>query len=418
MPPTVIRGGQVLDGSIQRTDLDTSTVGQAVVAKLIQGTNVTLSSTGADAGTGDVTINVPTGGTGPAGLNAFNITSGAFTVPNVGSTVTVTLNDASWVVIGQMVYVDGAGGVGQTGALQVTAKTGNQITLLNPAPAPAIPLASSSGAGLMATTDGNAAHFIGGDNASHAFPMASSSGAGLLATTSGTATDFIGGDNASHSHSTVPLDTLGATTDITARNATSSAHGLLAKVSGTATDFVGGDNASHPHSTIPLDTHGACTDITTLNATSTAHGLLAKLSGSTTDFVDGTNVCHQPSLNNLTSTAWTAFTAFLSAGAGTITTQGSTSAYLAIGKTIFFNIYLSCSNIGTASGGMSINGLPFPSKRPVVFFVRETSINGLGSSMTVGTGGTGGALSIASTNGNPAWVNNMSYAVMGVYEAQ
>jgi hypothetical protein len=56
MPKTVIRGAQVLDGSIQRADLDVSTVGQAVVAKLVQGTNVTLSSTGADSGTGDVTV--------------------------------------------------------------------------------------------------------------------------------------------------------------------------------------------------------------------------------------------------------------------------------------------------------------------------------------------------------------------------
>jgi hypothetical protein len=56
MPQTVISGKQVKDSSIQRIDLDTTTVGQAVVTKLIQGTNVTLSSTGADAGTGDVTI--------------------------------------------------------------------------------------------------------------------------------------------------------------------------------------------------------------------------------------------------------------------------------------------------------------------------------------------------------------------------
>jgi hypothetical protein len=58
MALTAIRGKQVLDGTIQRHDLDVSTVGQAVVAKLIQGTNVTLSSTGGDAGTGDVTISI------------------------------------------------------------------------------------------------------------------------------------------------------------------------------------------------------------------------------------------------------------------------------------------------------------------------------------------------------------------------
>jgi hypothetical protein len=67
MPATNIRGSQILNSTIQRQDLDTATTGQAVVAKLVQGTNVVLSSTGVDSGTGDVTISVPTGGQGPAG---------------------------------------------------------------------------------------------------------------------------------------------------------------------------------------------------------------------------------------------------------------------------------------------------------------------------------------------------------------
>jgi hypothetical protein len=62
MPPTVIRGTQVLDGSIQRADLDVTTVGKAVVAKLVQGSGITLTSTGADSGTGDVTIASSGGG--------------------------------------------------------------------------------------------------------------------------------------------------------------------------------------------------------------------------------------------------------------------------------------------------------------------------------------------------------------------
>src|SRR5258705_3497356 len=59
MPITTIRGKQVLDGSIQRPDLDITTAGQAVVAKLVQGSGITLSSTGADSGTGDVTVSSP-----------------------------------------------------------------------------------------------------------------------------------------------------------------------------------------------------------------------------------------------------------------------------------------------------------------------------------------------------------------------
>jgi hypothetical protein len=132
MAQTVIRGAQIKDSTVQRHDLDTSTVGQALVTKLVQGTNVTLSSTGADSGTGDVTISVPGGGVGPAGLNAFNTATAGFTVPASGSTVNVTLGDASWVVIGQMVVVAGAGGAGVAGAMFVTAKAGNQITLQTP----------------------------------------------------------------------------------------------------------------------------------------------------------------------------------------------------------------------------------------------------------------------------------------------
>jgi hypothetical protein len=59
MPITTIRGGQVTDGTVQRVDLDVSTVGQAVVRKIVQGSGITLSSTGADSGTGDVTVSSP-----------------------------------------------------------------------------------------------------------------------------------------------------------------------------------------------------------------------------------------------------------------------------------------------------------------------------------------------------------------------
>jgi len=57
MATTQVRGKQVLDQTIQRDDLDVGTVGQSVIRKVVQGTGVTMSATGADAGTGDVTIN-------------------------------------------------------------------------------------------------------------------------------------------------------------------------------------------------------------------------------------------------------------------------------------------------------------------------------------------------------------------------
>ncbi len=57
MTKTQIRGPQVVDGSIQRDDLDTATAGQAVTRKIVAGTGINIGSTGVDAGTGDVTIN-------------------------------------------------------------------------------------------------------------------------------------------------------------------------------------------------------------------------------------------------------------------------------------------------------------------------------------------------------------------------
>ena len=65
MPVTGLRGRQILDGDVTRADVNTSTSGSALITKLIAGTNITITSTGVDAGTGDVTINA----TGGSSLN-------------------------------------------------------------------------------------------------------------------------------------------------------------------------------------------------------------------------------------------------------------------------------------------------------------------------------------------------------------
>lgn len=73
-----------------------------------------------------------TGVTGPQGVNAFTTTTANFDLPAVGGSVVVTLVDASWVVIGQMLTVQTAGGSpADAYSLKVTAKTGNQVTLQN-----------------------------------------------------------------------------------------------------------------------------------------------------------------------------------------------------------------------------------------------------------------------------------------------
>jgi len=63
MGATQLTGLQVKDGSIQRPDLDVVTPSKAVITKIIQGTGISISSTGVDSGTGDVTVSAT--GTAP-----------------------------------------------------------------------------------------------------------------------------------------------------------------------------------------------------------------------------------------------------------------------------------------------------------------------------------------------------------------
>ena len=58
MSRTQITGQQVQNSSVQRDDLDSVTVGQSVIKKLIPGSGINFVSTGADVGTGDVTISI------------------------------------------------------------------------------------------------------------------------------------------------------------------------------------------------------------------------------------------------------------------------------------------------------------------------------------------------------------------------
>jgi hypothetical protein len=69
---------------------------------------------------------------GNPGSPAFTTTAANFDVPAVGGSVVVTMVDASWVTIGQMVVVETAGG-GPANAysFKVVAKAGNQVTLQN-----------------------------------------------------------------------------------------------------------------------------------------------------------------------------------------------------------------------------------------------------------------------------------------------
>ena len=56
MPVTGLRGRQILDGDVVRADFNITTEGSAVIRRIIAGTNISITSTGVDSGTGDVTI--------------------------------------------------------------------------------------------------------------------------------------------------------------------------------------------------------------------------------------------------------------------------------------------------------------------------------------------------------------------------
>ena len=59
-----LKSEQIKDGEVKRDDINVDETGQAVIRKIIAGTGVIITSTGVDAGTGDVTIQAT--GTGTA----------------------------------------------------------------------------------------------------------------------------------------------------------------------------------------------------------------------------------------------------------------------------------------------------------------------------------------------------------------
>jgi hypothetical protein len=59
MPITTLPGRQIADGTVSRADLNAAgSSGSTVIRRLIAGTNISISSTGTDTGTGDVTVNL------------------------------------------------------------------------------------------------------------------------------------------------------------------------------------------------------------------------------------------------------------------------------------------------------------------------------------------------------------------------
>lgn len=102
----------------------------------------------------------------------------------------------------------------------------------------------------------------------------------------------------------IPLDTLGATTDIATLNSSTTAHGLLKKLSNVVTQFMDGTgNWSVPP--VTTDATLTATDVTTNNSSTSQHGFLKKLSNVATQYMDGTGAWSVPAVTTdatLTST--------------------------------------------------------------------------------------------------------------------
>jgi hypothetical protein len=131
-----IQGVQGVPGPAATCDAGTTTTGAPGSAATVTNAGSTSAAV--------FNFTIPQGVVGPVGPAAYTVTTQDFVLPAVNLTATVTVQDASWVVPGQMVVV--AGGY----SLRCTAKTGNTLTLQNiGSPATAIPIVSPSGNGLM-----------------------------------------------------------------------------------------------------------------------------------------------------------------------------------------------------------------------------------------------------------------------------
>lgn len=117
-------------GEVRRNDFDTTTTGQAVITKVVAGTNISFSSTGVDAGTGDVTINASGGSaltTNPqtASYPLVLTDAGKDVQMNVASAnnLTVPLNSSVAFPIGSQVIIT------QVGAGQTTVVATGGVTI-------------------------------------------------------------------------------------------------------------------------------------------------------------------------------------------------------------------------------------------------------------------------------------------------
>jgi microcystin-dependent protein len=175
------------------TVLNASTAAHGLLRKLDNNPAHFLDGTGAwtPGAVGPQGPQGVTGSTGPQGVNAFSATTADFDLPVLGNSVQITLADASWITIGQMVVVQTAGGDPTDAySLQVTAKSGNTVTLQNVGSSTSIPLAGTNQRGLLNQLSGLTSDFVDGTN--NCRDLRSSVASVTAQVPTGTVVDFAG----------------------------------------------------------------------------------------------------------------------------------------------------------------------------------------------------------------------------------
>jgi hypothetical protein len=94
MARTRVTSRDIRDGQVSVDDLNTDIPGKAVITKIIPGSNVTIASTGVDAGTGEVTINAQGG-------------SSSFSFKEILNTETILIPERQQMIVHRNITIDG-----------------------------------------------------------------------------------------------------------------------------------------------------------------------------------------------------------------------------------------------------------------------------------------------------------------------
>lgn len=120
--------------------------------------------------------------------------------------------------------------------------------------------------------------------------------------------------------------------------------------------------------------------------------------------------------------AWTAYTPTLGATAGALTTATATGAYIQIGKTVSFRVFLTLTDKGTATGALTFT-LPVAAKSGAAVYAYgdENAATGYGFKAQ----NTGGAAVLSTTvmsvtkmsDNTSSLTNGWKFFLQGTYEA-